>query len=328
MMKRLLALLLVLLCPVAGLCDLQAHFLDVGAADCCIIVCDGKAMIIDGGEPGDSSLVYSYLRNTLDVTHLECVVATHPHEDHIGGLPAALNACTVGRVFSPYEAYKSDNHEDLVKYAQEQGIAVEIPRQGYTFRLGGSTVEIHKPIYTYRNVNDMSLIVRITYGDTSFLFMGDAEKEREQDLIVETHLKSDLIKIGHHGSKTSTTSALLKAVEPEIAIISCGGNESEQPDIEVLTRLKTAGCSVYTTSDLGHIIVASDGSDITINCAQQENTIQNNTRTYVLNTNTKKYHLPDCSSVDRMKEKNKKTVDITETELERQGYEPCGICDP
>lgn len=328
-MKKIIVFILAFLFPFSGLGELEAHFLDVGPADCCIIVCDGEAMIIDGGESGDSSLVYSYLKNTLKIKHLKCVIATHPHEDHIGGLSSALIACTVEEVLSPYKDYKSDSFQNLVKYATQQGVKVKIPIYGYSFSLGGARVEVHKPQYTYSNVNDMSLIVRITYGNTSLLFMGDSEIERENDLIGKIELKSDLIKIGHHGSKTSTSEALLKSVNPEIAVISCGKQAKESPDTAVLSRIKNAGCNIYTTADYGHIIAVSDGQKIIIDGTQSvEIKSQEQSETYVLNTNTKKYHLPTCSSVSKMKEANKKVVTTTNISLEKQGYNPCKNCNP
>lgn len=327
-MRKIICLfLLLILFPAICSAELQAHFLDVGSADCCIIICDDEAMIIDGGNANDSSLVYSYLKNTLKIDRIKCVIVTHPHEDHIGGLSGALIACKVDNVFSSHSNYKSDEFENLKKYTENQRKTIRKPYSGYSLILGDASVKIISPKYTYKNINDMSLIVHVKYGDTSFLFMGDAEKEAENDFINSFDLKADLIKIGHHGKDTSTSEELLKKIEPEIAIISCGSKETEQPSKNVISRLEKFGCEIHLTAGNGHIIAVSDGKTITVSSDVLKKDKQNG-ETYVLNTNTKKYHYPSCNSAKTIKDKNKKVLTSTTDQLKSQGYMPCGICKP
>lgn len=247
----------------------EIHFLDVGQADAAIVICDGKVLMIDGGNIADSSLVFSYLQNTLGVSHIDYMVSTHPHEDHVGGLSGALNACTVGQVFSPVLAYASEPFNDFLKYLNQQGKDLMIPRAGDSYRLGSAAFQFLAPLHPGSlNENDWSLVLRITYGQTSFLFMGDAELSVEADMIMASHdnqfaLKSDLIKVGHHGGETSTSFSLLQAVKPKYAILSVGEKNSYgHPSPRTLERLQIAKAQIFRTDQQGHIICYSDGETI------------------------------------------------------------------
>ena len=151
------------------------HFIDVGQADAAIVICDGEVLMIDGGNVGDSSLIYSYLTRTLGLEHIDYMIGTHAHEDHIGGLSGALNACTVGKVYSPVSDYDSEAFQDFKRYAEEQVGSLTIPSVGETFNFGSATVQFLSPAYQYASTNDTSIVVKIVYGNTSFLFTGDAE---------------------------------------------------------------------------------------------------------------------------------------------------------
>lgn len=159
----------------SALCDMAVHFLDVGQADAAVILCDGEALMIDGGNAADSQFIYAYLKNNLGLQHMEYMICTHPHEDHVGGLPAALNACTVGVILSPVTAYDSRPFQSLLKYAERQGVGLTVPQRGDTFQVGGATVTVVSCGDELYSINDRSVIVRIEYGDVAFLFTGDAE---------------------------------------------------------------------------------------------------------------------------------------------------------
>lgn len=242
----------------------EIHFLDVGQADAAIIICDDAVMLIDGGNSGDSSLIYSYLKNTLEIEHIDYMIASHPHEDHIGGLSGALNACTVGKVYSPVLDYDSKAFRSLVKYTTKQGKTLTIPTPGDTFSLGSAEVQILGPLKDYESVNDQSIIVRIVYGKTSFLFTGDAEWDAEHDLVDAGYeLDSTLLKVGHHGSDTSSAYVFLREVMPEYAIISVGEDNSYgHPTENVLSKFRDAGSEVHRTDLEGTIICYSDGNTI------------------------------------------------------------------
>lgn len=237
------------------------HFLDVGQGDAAIILCDGEVMMIDGGSPGNSDFIYSYLKNTLQIEHIDYMIASHPHDDHIGGLSGALNACTVGKVYSPILEYGSRAFSSLIKYTEKQGLELTLPVTGETFFLGSAEVQILGPLKEYDSMNDMSIIVRIVYGETSFLFTGDAEWDAEHDLVDSGYdLSADLLKVAHHGSDTSSSYVFLREVLPVFAIISVGeGNSYDHPSHVVLSRLYDADTLIRRTDEGGTIICHSNG---------------------------------------------------------------------
>jgi len=265
---RLLSLILTLcsLLPCQGLAEprFEIHFLDVGQGDAAIVICDDEVMMIDGGNPDDSDFIYSYLKNTIQVDHIDYMIASHPHEDHIGGLSGALNACSVGKVYSPVLEYDSRAFSSLVKYTEKQGLKLTLPVVGETFSLGSAVVQILGPIQTYDSINDMSIIVRIVYGETSFLFTGDAEWDAEHDLVDSGYdLSADLLKVAHHGSDTSSSYVFLREVMPQYAVISVGiGNSYAHPSETVLNRLDDCNTSIFRTDLLGTIILHSNGLDV------------------------------------------------------------------
>ena len=336
----------------------EIHYIDVGQADAALILCDGESMLIDGGNADDSSLIYSYLDN-LNIRHINIMVATHAHEDHCGGLSGALNAATVDVVYSPVKEYDSRAFRNLVKYAGQQGVELTIPRHGDTFMVGSARCTIIGPISKSDEPNNTSIVIRIQYGNTSFLFTGDAELAEETEILDYGYdISCDVLKVGHHGSQSSTGYRWLRESKPEYAVISVGkGNEYGHPTEAVLSRLRDAEVKVYRTDMQGHIICTSDGKTVTFTVGRnpdadtlsgagaggnlKENTAatdqpvtmpteptEGEKITYICNTNTMKFHEPGCSSVSQMADKNKKEVTLSRDELIAQGYSPCGRCHP
>lgn len=318
------------------------HFIDVGQADSALVTCDGHSMLIDGGNADDSNLVYSVLQRETD-GHLDYVVGTHAHEDHIGGLSGAFEADTADVTFCPVTEYDSKAFRNFKTRADERGGGITIPAVGDTFTLGEASVTVVAVNSVPEDTNNTSIVIRIVYGDTSFLFTGDAEQETEEK-ILETgqDIESTVLKVGHHGSSTSTSQAFLDAVSPTYAVISCGKDNSYgHPHSETLAKLASAGVEVLRTDELGDIYCTSDGTEVTFSYGeyhkdsdtsaaeieepQQPDTIS---ETYILNTNSRKFHRPDCSSASQISDANREEYTGTREELIVQGYTPCGYCKP
>lgn len=318
------------------------HFIDVGQADSALVTCDGHSMLIDGGNADDSNLVYSVLQRETD-GHLDYVVGTHAHEDHIGGLSGAFEADTADVTFCPVTEYDSKAFRNFKTRADERGGGITIPAVGDTFTLGEASVTVVAVNSVPEDTNNTSIVIRIVYGNTSFLFTGDAEQETEEKILESgQNIESTVLKVGHHGSSTSTSQAFLDAVSPTYAVISCGKDNSYgHPHSETLAKLASAGVEVLRTDELGDIYCTSDGSEVTFSYGeyhkdadtsaaeieepQQPDTIS---ETYILNTNSRKFHRPDCSSASQISDANREEYTGTREELIEQGYTPCGYCKP
>lgn len=259
-----LLFLLLSIATVTACAELEIHYLDVGQGDCAILLCDGHIMMIDGGGSNQSQFIYSYLHNTLGVSTIDIMVSTHPHNDHTGGLSAALNACKVETIYSPVFFYDEIGFTTLRRIMSEHNMNFTIPIAGNEVSLGDAKVEFLAPYMLHSKMNDNSIIVRVVYGQTSFIFMGDAEIEEEQELLASGYdLHSTVIKIGHHGSVSSSSSELIEAVNPEYAVISVGKeNTYGHPNTEVLQRLIDREVSIWRTDLYGTIICSSDGQSV------------------------------------------------------------------
>lgn len=320
-MKRILIFLLLFLLPLPVLADLEAHFLDVGHGDCTIITCDGEAMIIDGGNAGCSQLVFNYLTNH-GISTLKYAVATHPDADHIGGLPAAFHAAKVQKLLSPVSQHDEGRFRPLKETAQEQSVPITVPDAGDTFSLGTAKITILSPVIRFASTNDLSIVLRIDYGDTSFLFTGDASTAVERDLIArKSNIAADILHVSHHGSSTGTSADFVKVVSPEYAIISCT-NDSTSPSRETLYNL--ASIRTLITAQKGTIIIKSDGETLSVSSAQ---TAEAGQEQYIGNSNSKVYHRSTCESAIVMKDHNKVYFESVE-QAEKMGYRPCKRCDP
>lgn len=253
---------------------LIVHFIDVGQADCALLECDGQAMLIDGGNTEDGWDVVEYIENQ-GIEQLDLVVGTHPHEDHIGGLPAVLDAFPVENLWSGHIPYTNGTTYAFTNMASDKGLQIQYPRVGDTYELGSASVTVLGPVkLNYEDVNDLSLVLMVEYGQTRFLFTGDMEMLAEDDMLDywgdDSVFQADVLKVGHHGSYSSTGYRFLRAVLPTCAVISVGGNnEYGHPHEDPMSRLKDAEVSIYRTDKMYDIVAVSDGYDITFTWENQ-----------------------------------------------------------
>lgn len=320
--------------PVSDGNGLTVHFIDVGQADCALLECGGEFMLIDGGNVEDSSLVVSYLEKQ-GVEELSYVICTHAHEDHVGGLPGVLAVYPTKAVYCSTRTYGTDCFDDFVYYTDQQGLEVTIPAPGDQFKLSEAVITVLGPVDSYANVNDNSIVLLVQFGNNTFFFTGDMETSAENDMLEywgsnRESWKVDVLKVGHHGSDTSTGYRFLYELDPEYAVISVGeGNKYGHPCEEPLSRLEDAEVTLYRTDKLGTVIAVSDGTDITFSwekgSAQPQKPAggEETPQQYIGNKNSKTLHLPTCGSLPA--EKNQVLFDSYDEAI-AQGYQPCSRC--
>ena len=241
-MKRMIVLLLLLTLLLTG-CELTVsmqqpaaipensegltvHFIDVGQADSILLLCDGQSMLIDGGNVEDSDLVVAYLQEQ-GVTKLDYVVNTHAHEDHVGGLPAVLAVYETENLWCPVDEYSSKCFADFLYYADQQELELICPDPGSVYALGSTQITVLGPMKDDYDTNNSSIVLRADYGQTGFVFTGDAEEQAEKDILeYGFDVSATVLKAGHHGSETSTCYQWLRAVDPAYTVISVGEDNS------------------------------------------------------------------------------------------------------
>lgn len=332
--------------------ELRVSFIDVGQGDSEFIeLPNGETMLIDAGTNETGKNVVDYIKS-LGYTSINYVVGTHPHEDHIGGLDDVIKTFDIGSIYMPKVTADTKTFEDVLDAAESKNLIINTAKSGVSIMdTEDLSVKFLAPtLDSYENTNDYSAVVKVVYGDTSYLFTGDAEEFSEN--LITDDVNADVLKVGHHGSSTSTSTEFLKKVSPSSAVISCGkGNSYGHPHSETLQKLADMGTAVYRTDELGTIVSVSDGKTINFdtndtasvsggsqNTEASNNAAANNTSsntpsseetgiTYVLNTNSKKIHLPECSSVNQISDKNKGYTDNYDEAI-KEGYTPCKICNP
>lgn len=315
---------------------LRVDFLNVGQADCALLSTNGHYMVIDGGNNGDADRILSYLEGQ-GVEKLDAVVGTHPHEDHIGSLDAIINHFDVDAVYMPKIMHTSKTFEDVLDAVANKGLKIKSPSPGDTIDFNGLEIEVLGPQREYKDFNNNSIVLKVNAGETAFLFTGDAEETAEKDILQAGYdLQADVLKVGHHGSSTSSSQAFLQAVKPKYAVISVGvGNSYHHPEEEALQRLQSIGAEIYRTDLQGNIVCTTDGKNIAFNCNSVSgaevyaDAAKNNTPAeevvYIANKKSKKFHLESCASLPD--EENRIYLEDREEAISL-GYTPCGTCKP
>lgn len=248
---------------------LTVNFIDVGQGDSTLITCKDTAILIDAGESGEEQTVIDYLKDK-GVTELSLVVATHPHSDHIGGLPGVMESFKICDVLMPEIPENiiptTSCYKNLLTAVSENAENVISACSGKKLVYGDVTVEVLAPVRDYEELNNMSVVLKLSYGASSVLLTGDAQNESEKDILASGYdVSSDLIKLGHHGSRTSSSEKWLKAVSPEYAVISCGaGNDYGHPHKQILKRLEKLEISYFRTDLSGNLIFISDGNSFKV----------------------------------------------------------------
>lgn len=249
--------------------QMTIHYIDVGQGDCILIQVNNKNLLIDSGPSSNRKSLLDYLEN-LNIKKLDYIIATHPHEDHIGNMDTIIRRYNIGSFYSPKVTHSSTTFENMISSLVDKNLKINILNRGVTgINLGENTsVSVYSPLENLYsdNLNDYSPIIKITFLNNSFLFTGDAEISTENTVLSQNeNLKCDILKIGHHGSSTSTSPDFITAVNPSVAIISVGKNNSYgHPTPETLSRLNSLNIKTIRTDINGSIIAISDGKNINI----------------------------------------------------------------
>ncbi len=311
-----------------GASSLQIHYIDVGQGDATLILCDGHAMLVDAGDNDKGTAVQSYLMYQK-VETLDYVIGTHPDADHIGGLDVVITKFDCKKILLTEEEKDTATYRDVIDAMKYKAYRRTEPKVGDVYSLGSAEFTIVGPKHVGEDSNDNSIAFVLTHGENRFYFEGDAGEAEEKEILDSgIEVSADVYKIGHHGSKTSTTDEMLDAVSPGYAVVSVGENSYGHPSAEVLNKLRAAGVSVYRTDEQGVIVAVSDGANITFNTqpddswqagepagAAEEETVH-------ITKTGKKYHRAGCASL------GESDLTVTLQEAKSKGLTPCAKCEP
>ena len=339
--------------------NLTAHFLDVGQGDSILLQFDGKNILIDGGIQEMGPRVETYLKSH-GVSSLDLLVATHPHEDHIGGLITILRDFPIKQVLDSGQPHSSQVYETFLTLIDQKNISYNVAQRGQKINLDTNLkIDVLSPPPTLfsDDLNQNSIVLKVTYNKVSFLLMGDAGFEAENSIKAASYdLKSDILKVGHHGSSSASGASFLAKVKPAISIIEVGaGNDYGHPTQKTLGTLQSIGSKIYRTDTNGNIVITTDGLSYSLSIQKSSGnsastTSQTKTSSYIPtvtqasspitapsttvsrgpfvgSSKSNKYHYPSCSAAKRIKPANLVTFSSS-ADARAQGYVPCGICHP
>ena len=326
---------------------LRVSYIDVGQADSILIQTPGgKNVLIDAGNNGDATTIVTYLK-AQNISRLDYVIGTHSHEDHIGSMDTVIKTFDIGQVVMPKVSSNTQTFRDVMTAIASKGLKPLEAKAGVKLDLGS---EIYSELLApnssgYEDTNNYSAVLRLVYGKNSFLFTGDAETQSESEMLhLGSQLKVDVLKVGHHGSRTSSTQAFLNLVAPKYAVISVGkGNSYGHPTAAALERLGSVGATIYRTDEQGTIVCESDGETITFKTLGSSvqprapssvpvavvakptptPSQSNNQGVTIYGTKTgAKYHADSCRSLAKSK------IPMTLSAAKSSGLTPCSICNP
>ncbi len=320
--------------------------LDVGQGLSLLLESEGEYMLYDGGGRNYSSYVVSYLEQH-QVDELKYMFTSHYDEDHINGQVGVLNTEKIDLVVRPDYVHNSKLYQSYLDMLDKNGAPSEFPSVGDTFALGSATITVLAPDEYSNNTNDNSIAIKITDGAFNCIITGDAEVDSEAKMLAGSYLTDcDLYVAGHHGSSSSSSEAFIEAIKPEYAFISVGaGNSYGHPTEQTMATFKSNNVQVFRTDMQGEVTCYTNGNNYWFSqdpCndysagTNKKGTddsgnlinVPESEAEYVLNTNSMKFHRPDCQYAKRISEENKKYSIEDREELIKQGYEPCGTCNP
>ncbi|WP_026887096.1 ComEC/Rec2 family competence protein [Clostridium beijerinckii] len=245
--------------------NLKIHYIDVGQGDSELIQVNGKNILIDAGTSDKRSLEYL---KSIGITRLDYVIATHPHEDHIGSMDDVIINYDIGDFYAPKVTTTTKTYENMINALKSKSLKINVPKVGEKINIGNLVLTFLAPNSSkYDDLNNYSIVIKLEYGKTSFVFMGDAEGVSENEILAkQLDIQADVLKVGHHGSHSSTTQAFIDKVNPKYAVISCEkGNDYGHPHKETIDKLNNKNIKVFRTDMQGTIIATSNGENITFN---------------------------------------------------------------
>ena len=242
--------------------NLEIYFFDVGQGDSIFIKENDYSMLIDAGNDEDGELLVNYLKNELNISNINYVVGTHPHEDHIGGLDNIISSFDIETILLPNATTTSKTFEDVLDAIEQKEYKITVPKIDEEYNLDNMNFKVIYVGKDESDLNNTSIVLKLTYGNTSYLFTGDATSKAEKKML-DKDIKSDVLKVGHHGSNYSCTDIFLDKVNPKYAIIEVGKNNSyEHPNDITLDKLNERNIKIYRTDIDGTIKLVSDGTII------------------------------------------------------------------